>query len=472
MQTGLSRAVRQNLRRCVEHTRIDRSHHIEPHVANMSAEHDAEDYVCPLAAVDRRLYDVHRQWHQAEQAYFGPEGFRIAIQTAIQTLRTVTFILQNHKRIIPDFDNWYCHGWVPRLADDDLMRWMRDARNKIEKQGDLEAHSLVRAWIIASYLSDGPVIEVPAKLSDSVEELLRSIPDKAALEHIQKHGALVIERRWVENTLPDYELLDATAIAYGRIAEVVHDAHQQLGLALPATISTESGERYVAEARGGRMPCMIGHGDRRSITLSLTDGQPIEFERIVRTIEDVDAEGVVERYGDAHRQMFGPPGASEEEMAASLFETARRVFLIDGYHETMFFLFHRRELIHHMAHRPQDHRQKYLLMRDLAHEVERRGVDMVLQIGEVWTAKLDPYKPYMNAADAPDRGEALCLMLVTKTGDPVQFVAEIHRDGDEVSLGEPRVERNFAAFAYAPVYEAWGRSIPEAWNEIDRRRRQ
>lgn len=70
---------------------------------------------CPLSSVDRRLDDVHRQWHQAEGAYFDPEQFRVAIQTAIQTLRTVTFILQNKKGEIPDFEVWY-GGWQERLS--------------------------------------------------------------------------------------------------------------------------------------------------------------------------------------------------------------------------------------------------------------------------------------------------------------------------------------------------------------------
>ena len=57
---------------------------------------------CPLAAVDRRLQDAHRLWHQAEESYFDPDGFRIAAQNTVQTLRTVTFILQKHKRLVPD----------------------------------------------------------------------------------------------------------------------------------------------------------------------------------------------------------------------------------------------------------------------------------------------------------------------------------------------------------------------------------
>src|SRR6266852_625629 len=93
-----------------------------------------------LAKVDRRLEDVHEQWHQAEKEYFNPEQFRIAIQSAIQTLRTVTFILQKHKKQIPEFEKWY-GAWQERFRADPLMKWMHDARNKIEKEGDLETHS-------------------------------------------------------------------------------------------------------------------------------------------------------------------------------------------------------------------------------------------------------------------------------------------------------------------------------------------
>ena len=173
--------------------------------------HPAAEDTCPLAAVDQRLADAHQLWHQAEAAYFDPGGFRLAAQNTIQTLRTVTFILQRHKAIIPDFADWYGDAekktpgeWQRRLMSDPLMRWMVDARNRIEKQGDLESKSIVRAEIVASYLEEGSRIEVPAHLSDTVRKLLRNIPNTALGEHIRRNGMLRIQRRWVENTLPDY----------------------------------------------------------------------------------------------------------------------------------------------------------------------------------------------------------------------------------------------------------------------------
>src|SRR5215831_8489119 len=52
--------------------------------------HPKQITTCPLAAVDQRLADSHRFWHQAEAAYFDPDGFRLGAQSAIQTLRSVT----------------------------------------------------------------------------------------------------------------------------------------------------------------------------------------------------------------------------------------------------------------------------------------------------------------------------------------------------------------------------------------------
>ena len=71
----------------------------------MSDEDHNED--CPLTEVHRRMDDAHRLWHQALDSYFDPDAFRVALQSCIQALRTVTFLLQYQKRRIPDFDAWY-----------------------------------------------------------------------------------------------------------------------------------------------------------------------------------------------------------------------------------------------------------------------------------------------------------------------------------------------------------------------------
>ena len=428
---------------------------------------------CPLAAVDRRLQDAHRLWHQAEESYFDPDGFRIAVQNTIQTLRTVTFILQKHKRLVPDFDTWYGVKeqpgyWQKRLLADPLMRWMVNARNRIEKQGDLEAKSFVRAEIIASYLEEGPKIEVPAHLFDNPAALFRGVPKDVLQKHVMENGTLRIQRRWIENSLPEHELLDALAIAYGRITELVHDAHRQMGIPGPKTIHHGTGEVFDIAALGWRMPCMIGHEEPRSLLISLADGAVLEFKHEAVKVDLAKAKKAAERYPMNPAEVMGRDYESEEAIAAAYFEMVRSVFLKDGYHLPFLFLFRGRKCVRMFPTPAENQQQKYLLMRSLANEVVRYGADATILVDELWMAPASDLAPYQRPAELPTRREALMLALVTKTGEPVDFIAMINRDGDTVSLGETSIIRGGAAFMFAPFYEAWGRPIPEAWLALGR----
>jgi hypothetical protein len=419
-------------------------------------------YRCPLSAVDRRLEDVHRHWHEAERGYFDPESFRIAIQTAIQTLRTVTFILQSNKRIFKNFDPWY-EFWQTRFRSDALMRWMVDARNKIEKQGDLETHSFVRAEIIASYYENGPIFEVPADLFQSSKELIGCISNDALMQHVLKDGILRVQRRWVENTLPDYELLEAVGIAYGKLAELVSDAHRELGLKLPATMVGEIDRTQGTESRGGRLPCMIGHDDARAQNVWLATGQTLEVSQKNVEFDESLTETAANRYGVVPNKMFSSKVSTPETTLIDLFTTARKMFVVDKYHETIAFLLHAQLTIKLMQLDLQEHGEKYLIMRMLANEVTRHGADGVIFLSETWSAVFDPSMPFRRAVDAPEKMEFLTGTLVTKIGDPVQLRALISRVGDNVVLGETEILRDQAHIAFAPIYAAWGRAIPDAW---------
>jgi hypothetical protein len=49
------------------------------HGSGQMKSHPAAEVACPLAAIDQRLADAHRLWHQAEAAYFDPDGFRLPV---------------------------------------------------------------------------------------------------------------------------------------------------------------------------------------------------------------------------------------------------------------------------------------------------------------------------------------------------------------------------------------------------------
>ncbi|KZK76161.1 hypothetical protein PsAD46_05419 [Pseudovibrio sp. Ad46] len=422
--------------------------------------HDSKH--CPLSAVDRRLSDLHRQWHQAEEAYFNPEEFRISIQTAIQTARTVTFILQSNKSIIPDFENWYSK-WQERLKALPLMRWMVDARNKIEKQGDLEQHSVVHAEIISSYYDDGMQEEIPAELFEGLQNLIERIPTNDEGAHIRKDGVLRVERRWVENTLPDYELLDAVAVAYGHLALLVSDAHKQMGLPEPIVVTDEGEIPYDRAMAGGRLPCMIGHSERRSLNIWIATGERFDFERKSETVSRENLEEAAERYGFDTSKMFSASG-DLYEIAREYFEVARRLFLQDGHHVFAVFIFKDKKMINMRELRVDEHGQKYILMRQLANDVLRLGGDAVLIINEVWRAKFKPQYRYRRVAEIPGREEGLAATLIAKDGEPLELYAPINRSGENVDLGETIEMKSVSVSACAPIYNAWGREMPSQLN--------
>jgi hypothetical protein len=58
--------------------------------------------------------------------------------------------------------------------------------------------------------------------------------------------------------------------------------------------------------------------------------------------------------------------------------------------------------------------------------------------------------------------------MVSKNGEPLNYLAKIIREGEKVSLGNVEMSGITASFDFAPFYQAWGRPIPQAWSAIDR----
>jgi hypothetical protein len=180
---------------------------------------------------ERRLADLSRLLASCGETYFAPDLFRQNTNQFLQTSRTVTFIIQKHKAEIPDFDVWYKSRVLTPWGTDVIMNWAKDARNFIEKEGDLEMHSSLRASAVFSHRASEDVV-----LSITRVELLKANLDR--LMHFARtklppalaDGAVLkIERRWVANSLPSYELISAMTYAYSRIYEVCVALTHHLG---------------------------------------------------------------------------------------------------------------------------------------------------------------------------------------------------------------------------------------------------
>lgn len=204
---------------------------------------------------ERRLRDLAQLLRNCGDTYFFPDRFRQNTNQFLQTSRTVTFIIQKNKATIPDFDAWYKANVNQPWATDQVMTWAKDARNVIEKEGDLEMHSMLRAAVLYSYMSDEDMI-----LDITRKELLQAGLDR--LLHIARQklppgiadaAVLKIQRRWVANSLPNRELIYALTYAYSELYRVCNLLAAYLGLELDPSIphptSVDPSSKDVAHVR-------------------------------------------------------------------------------------------------------------------------------------------------------------------------------------------------------------------------------
>ena len=213
---------------------------------------------CPTPTAHRRLDEAHRFWHECLEQYQSPEGFRANLNACIQALRNVTFVLQKEKSLIDGFQDWYA-PWQDRMRSDPILRWVVNSRNRIVKEGDLETLSTARATLIADYFSAADTTSkdfrpVPTETVDQESNETVTAPPRYRLDQIVRmaasglprsilqDAALAIERRRVDQALPDYELLDALATAYARLVDLISDAHTRSGLGFNVVVHTAAGD--------------------------------------------------------------------------------------------------------------------------------------------------------------------------------------------------------------------------------------
>ena len=190
---------------------------------------------------ERRLKDLAHVLTSCTQTYFDPELFRLNLNQFLTTSRTVTFIIQKNKKEITGYESWYKQNVVEQWRDDQLMAWAKDSRNVIEKEGDLEMFSEAKATLIFSYIEEQD-IAISTKnelLGIGVKKLVR-LAQKKFPSAVSDSAVIKSERRWVANTLEDFELLHALNIIYSRMYECCKSLGDLLGNPIGDDITTPS----------------------------------------------------------------------------------------------------------------------------------------------------------------------------------------------------------------------------------------
>ncbi|MCP2032603.1 hypothetical protein L1277_002713 [Okibacterium sp. HSC-33S16] len=188
---------------------------------------------CPCIDAHRRLMDVHEDIHRAIDNYHEPEEFRRSLNSAIQSARSVTFLIQKRKSKWADFDDWY-GTWVATSKLNPVLAWSVHSRNKIVKEEDLKTSSVAEIGIYGPRLK---VLEdafvVPA--ATTAEDVLRIIAQPSQAGTSQQNEPIPagdpaemtirVRRKWIDSGLPHLELVSALREVYRGVAHVVEEAH-------------------------------------------------------------------------------------------------------------------------------------------------------------------------------------------------------------------------------------------------------
>ena len=204
---------------------------------------------------ERWLRDLAQLLKNCGGTYFSPDRFRQNTNQFLQTSRTVTFIIQKHKASNPGFEAWYQGAVVGPWKDDKVMSWAKDARNVVEKEGDLEMHSSLQLEVLYSYLSDhGMKLDVTRKelLGAGVDTLLKRALEKLP-PGIAASAALKIQRNWLTNSLPDRELIYALTYAYAQqhraCSSLARHMYAELDRSVPHSTAIDPASNDIAKVR-------------------------------------------------------------------------------------------------------------------------------------------------------------------------------------------------------------------------------
>jgi hypothetical protein len=431
--------------------------HDQPETNDRSAFASSTD--CPIPKTHARLDQSHALWHESLDSYAEPDRFVGRLNALIQALRSVTFVLQKELRHKENFDSWYL-PWQERMRADKRMTWLVSARNKIEKEGDLDTHSVAHVRVVGDW-RETAVAELDVDPTSEAHDIARRV-SVLVPPRSQREDTLVVERLWTVEELANDEILDTLAHCYGFLFRLVAAVHEEWGdRDKQCILSTEGpcGGGPSTPHPSGRMPCMVASRESRTARRDLQSGAPVEMG--IRPLDGpaVSKEEVEARYGSPAALEGLSQSASVFDLGHAFHEWGRKVLLADGYHSTFAWLLTADKRLVHIALYPEDHREKYLGIEQVALEADRLGAEDLIFTTEVWEApavKPDDPRAEMRATEREDRQEVFLTVALGRDGKCREWRTRMSRtESGDLELAEMHATDIEPPLFLAPVIKVW-----------------
>jgi hypothetical protein len=413
---------------------------------------------CPVRNAHARLNQAHIFWHEALVAYNDPEAFVTKLNALIQSMRTVTWALQKDMGKASPIHSLY-ETWQDRMKADPRMVWLKNARNHIEKRGDLETHSKARVRVVGEMLHGGAT-DIDIEPDVPVDEIARRLALSGVGGRALHEGTLVVERRWTVDAMPDDELLDVLAHCFGVLLELLVDCHDALGTSMSAC--AESNNAGCSRSDGARNPtgrpaCMWAGREARTVRRNLSSGAPVRASITSVVGPALDIEEIRERYSFSSVEPI-PEEADVFDKARNLHEQGRQMLLVDQGHVMIAWLFRDGKALGQNLLEPKDQREKYLMMDVIASEATKLGANELILSAEAWeAAPVDANDPRaeLRAAEREDRRESFLTHVAQRNGRSLTLRSIITRGPEGVELAAAEELAEATPPLVRPLLEAW-----------------
>jgi len=259
-----------------------------------------------------------------------PNEFRRFLNSAIQNSRGVTFLLQKRKATWPDFDQWY-GAWQSTARENSILGWGVTARNRVVKEEDLKTLSEARITLYGERLSvaEDVLVVPPEYTPDDILAVFHQAREASGT----RKGVIRVQRRWVDDQLPDYELVAALSEMYRGVANVVSLAHKASGVVEPCDV-----ERFprdcVTALIDPELRCVGPGAPVPDGLYDLATGERMGFRYGTIEKDDDLMQVGLERYGPLPEKHSSDP----IEHAPERLEYSKQFLLADGYSGPMLVL--------------------------------------------------------------------------------------------------------------------------------------
>lgn len=332
------------------------------------------------------------------------------------------------------------------MRQDSILRWLVDARNRIEKQGDLETKSRLHVSFSESWY-DGPKIEEDLPVSFSPERIIDLIGPRLPPEARTEAALLRVERAWIDSELPNVEILQALVHCYLKLLDVINEAHTTF--AVPGC----DFPKRAAISSGGLPQFMLDADKPRIAWLKMKEQSTASVATEMVRINRDQAEDAGKHYG-FNKSYELIKSTNFRDRCVGYFEMAKRVLEVDGFHIPTILL--------EGAAGPQifqlkmaDRAEKHIVIRDMARKAMATRATAVMLINEAWVAPVSFGATGKYPIDCPERTEALLLNGLTKTGETVNHFCRFTRVNSKVQLGSESCDTTEIPNILEPFLSAW-----------------